>query len=688
MLRNFVKLSIIASCLMLALVTGCQNHRSGTQTTKPARASSKTPKPASTGAKATKQTQTPAPAPAPEATTSPGTGLPSKQAVPITPPPKKTPPILFSAKHDESIREIFELANKGRWEEAEMRAMQMHELDPEDPTVDRLRNWVAQERQLLRDRAVEDRIREINAKNSVFNPTLRSLVTESKDRGLPPRQDLRDAIEQIEATPYVPATYGRIDRRKGQLFDIESSPGRMTEMLNKEISVHLDSVPLESIIFDVGKAEGINFVADKSIPAFKQTLSVNLEKVRLAELLDYVSRNMAVQFQVGQDLIWVLDGSSTNLLEETRFYRLRRGFIKPAEFGPSEITRTTTTTPQKVSTTTEVEKMNRFVNDGAPNEPFIETAIKDFFTGSKYLIDYERNLIVARGTRNQLATLEKIIEEFDKPLQQVLIEARFITVSEAGFLQLGASWETGRGVLTSSRVPTDYTGLGTEVGLGLQETFTNVLGRANLSATLTALEQSGESQTLSSPRLTLVNNLPGTISDGKVQYYYEEYTVKQQVLERAATSSLVPSGKPTKLTSGVQLEVVASIGGDGQTILLALHPEVNQDVHLVTFATITDRNVDNQVTGTFEIRLPESRTQELATRVAVKSGQTVVMGGVLEREQRTFVESVPILGNLPWIGAAFRKRTEIDTPRYLLIFVTATLLSESGEFVIYDEASE
>ena len=226
------------------------------------------------------------------------------------------------------------------------------------------------------------------------------------------------------------------------------------------------------------------------------------------------------------------------------------------------------------------------------------------------------------------------------------------------------------------------------MGLGLQETFTNVLGRANLSATLTALEQSGESQTLSSPRLTLVNNLPGTISDGKVQYYYEEYTVKQQVLERAATSSLVPSGKPTKLTSGVQLEVVASIGGDGQTILLALHPEVNQDVRLVTFATITDRNVDNQVTGTFEIRLPESRTQELSTRVAVKSGQTVVMGGVLEREQRTFVESVPILGNLPWIGAAFRKRTEIDNPRYLLIFVTATLLSESGEFVIYDEASE
>jgi type II secretory pathway component HofQ len=62
-----------------------------------------------------------------------------------------------------------------------------------------------------------------------------------------------------------------------------------------------------------------------------------------------------------------------------------------------------------------------------------------------------------------------------------------------------------------------------------------------------------------------------------------------------------------------------------------------------------------------------------------------VMGGVLERQQLTFVDSVPILGRLPLVGAAFRKRTEIDKPRYLLIFVTATLLSESGEFLNYEE---
>ncbi|MCD8533506.1 MAG: type II and III secretion system protein, partial [Verrucomicrobia bacterium] len=187
----------------------------------------------------------------------------------------------------------------------------------------------------------------------------------------------------------------------------------------------------------------------------------------------------------------------------------------------------------------------------------------------------------------------------------------------------------------------------------------------------------GESHTLSSPRLTLLNNRPGIISDGKIQYYYEEYEVKQTITDRAVTSSLTPKGKPTTVTSGVTMKVLASIGTDGETILLALNPEINQDVQLITFAEVQDGE------NRFEIRLPESRTQSLETRLSVKSGETVVMGGVLERNQSTFVESVPILSRLPLIGAAFRRRVELDKPRYLLIFVRATVISESGEFINY-----
>jgi type IV pilus assembly protein PilQ len=339
-----------------------------------------------------------------------------------------------------------------------------------------------------------------------------------------------------------------------------------------------------------------------------------------------------------------------------------------------------------VQTITEAQKLNAFVNDLAPQTIALERAITNFFTGSKYMIDYERNLVVARGTPEQLEVLETLIKEFDRGLQQVLIEARFVTVSAAAFQRLGVAWETGRTAFGTEQDTSTATALGIlNPAFGISETFTNILNRRTLSATLSLLDQSGESQTLSAPRLTVINNLPATINDGRTQYYYEEYQVKQQILERRSSSAIVPAGKPTKIQSGASLDVLASVGGDGRTIFLALRPRVNSEVKLAPFATITDKDDAGNVVSTFDIKLPEYRTQELATRVAVRSGETVVMGGVLERLQTTYVESIPILGNLPVIGAAFRRRTEVDRPRYLLIFVTATLLSEDGQYLIYDE---
>ena len=601
----------------------------------------------------------------------------------------------YNLKYDDEFKQIFSLANRGLWEQAESLATEVHNREsastgPMDPSVERIYRWVSKQARMVRDQALEDKIRQIDSKNSVFSPSIQSLVTDQTDRGLPPRKDLRDAVQQIESTPYVPDSFNKTMTilRSSEMFDFTTQQGRMARELDKEISVKMDDVDLETIIFEIGDKEEVNFVADRSLEAFKQKLSVNFQKVRLGEFLEYIQRNFSLQFQVGDDLIWIVDGKDeSKTIEETRIYRLRKGFILPAIFGADEITKTETRQKNGDVVTVTNQKAKSFVRDGAAGAPAIENAIKKFFNGSSWEIDYERNIILATGTREQLAVLERIIEEYDRHLQQVFIEARFITVSEAAFMQLGALWETGRKVGGEGQNPSDFLGFGPEnVGAGMQETFTSVLDRDNLSVTLTALEQEGETQTLSAPRLTLINNLPATISDGKVQYYYEEYQVTQSIQSGDASSnlvslntSLVPKGAPKSINSGVKLDVLASIGGDGQSIYLALSPEVNQDVKIVTFAEVTDGN------KSFEIKLPELRTQSLATRVIVQSGQTVVMGGVLEREQSTYVESVPILGKIPFVGSAFRRRTEIDKPRYLLIFVTATLVSESGEFLRYDE---
>ena len=616
--------------------------------------------------------------------------------------------VQYSAAYDRELDSIFRLSEKGKWEEAEAEVGLLLQQHPEDTTLKRISDWVATQKTLLRQQAIEDRIRTIDAKQTGMNPSIKDIWKDNKSRGLPPRKDIRDALEMLQAEPYVPETFGKKITKQGFLFDARSEPGRMSALLDNTVSIQTDEQTVKEILFDIGGKEGINFIADQGLAPLQQKLTLNLDRVKLGELLDYISRNVGVHFQVGDDLIWVIDGkASKELIEQTRFYRLRKGFMMPAQFGPEETTLVTVKPEKGPTTITETAKYEIFVNDSIMKKPSIEEAITKFFKGSDFMIDYERNLIVASGTPAQFEILEKIIEEFDRPIQQVLIEARFITISEAAFIGLGFRWASS----IASGVAKDHTGLGngalsSEEGLLTRVTLSDVfkdsefLSSTDLSAALIALEQSGESQLLSAPRLTLLNNRPGSISDGEVNYYFEQFTVEDTITSIgngtpfSLSGRMVPTGKPSKITAGVSLEVVASIGGDGQSILLALHPVVNQNVRYVSLKgqTIDEVTKDNENNkdkqDRFEIFLPQWRTQELATRVVVGSGQSIMMGGVLEREQRTIVESVPILGNLPGIGALFRKRSTIDKPRYLLIFVTATLIGEDGSFVTYEQPGD
>ncbi len=615
-------------------------------------------------------------------TTAPATKPPEKA---IAPPPQPEPRPAISNQYDDELRAVLDLARAGKWTEAEAQISALKRIAPTDPTVERVHLWTLTEARRRRDRSLETELREIEATDSRFTQTVDDLLFESTSRGIDLPRSLRETLDDVDKASNVPPSYGRtVDKAAPTTATTAAatvSPA-MDDVLAKPVTIQVDDLTLESIIFTIGKNTGVNFVADRGLPQFQQKLSVNMTDVPFSQFLDYVSRQFGLHFEIGENLVWIVDAKNKKAsFEETRFYRLNRGFIMPAQFGANEISQTRVKDKDK-ETVSSTQKIEQFVRDGAPSAPTIEQAIKMFFKGSTHMIDYERNIIVATGTRDQLKVLDSIIAEFDRPVQQVLIEARFITITEAAFQQLGLDWETGRPT-TASRSATDYTGIGTNVGLGLQKTWTNVFNSSSLTATLAAIEQSGESQTLSAPRLTVVNNRPATIRDGKTQYYYEEYTVSQTILENRSTSSLVPKGKPTKLTAGVSLDVLASIGGDGRNIMLALKPAVSQDVELVTFATISDLDSSGRVASTFDIKLPQSRDQEISTRVVVQSGETVVMGGVIENEQSTFTESVPILGKLPFVGAAFRKKTEISKPRYLLIFVTATLLSDTGAFIRY-----
>ena len=214
---------------------------------------------------------------------------------PASPPPK----VKYSKSYDAEIETVVALARENNWSEAENQSATLLAKEPGSTVLQRLDTWVRQQGQKYREQSLENRIREVEAKNSVFNPTIPSLLTEQKDRGLPASKDVRDTINRIENSPYIPETYGKVITEKGPLFDIDSAKGPMAKVLEKEVSIHLDNVALEAIIVHISQTAGVNIVADKSLPALKQTLSINLDKVKLGELLNYMGRNYDLQFQVG-----------------------------------------------------------------------------------------------------------------------------------------------------------------------------------------------------------------------------------------------------------------------------------------------------------------------------------------------------------------------------------------------------
>jgi len=151
-------------------------------------------------------------------------------------------------------------------------------------------------------------------------------------------------------------------------------------------------------------------------------------------------------------------------------------------------------------------------------------------------------------------------------------------------------------------------------------------------------------------------------------------------------STWVPSGKPTKITAGAILNVLASISGDGRSIVLALNPIVNADVQLRKYATLSQYGVGTNVQSTFDINLPQYPHRRVVHPCRGRFRPNGRYGGVLQRERSTFVESVPVLGDIPILGQLFPTH-RIDTPRYLLIFVTATIVKDTGEFLVYDQAA-
>ena len=291
-------------------------------------------------------------------------------------------------------------------------------------------------------------------------------------------------------------------------------------------------------------------------------------------------------------------------------------------------------------------------------------------------IDERTNTLLVQDTTDKLADIRRLVQTLDVPVKQVLIEARIVIVTDTFERDLGARFgistaqQNGPGGLLA--VTGNSAGANQIVnnGLGTLPTTTlnnryqvntpaaNTNGSIGISLLngsylidleLSAAQNEGKSETISSPRVITANQKQATIMQG-VEIPYQE--------------SASSGATTTQFKSAV--------------LKLKVTPLITPDNRVILDLDVSDDSVGQQVTSATGGSVPSIDTRQILTQVLVNDGQTVVLGGILDTKKSRNANKVPFLADIPVLGFFFRSTQDVNNKTELLIFITPKILREGS----------
>ena len=227
---------------------------------------------------------------------------------------------------------------------------------------------------------------------------------------------------------------------------------------------------------------------------------------------------------------------------------------------------------------------------------------------------------------------------------------------------------------------------------GALATISGSIGEFDVSAMIRALSQRTGSDLLSAPKVTVLSGNRATITVAQELRYPQSYGEIQSDVGTGSTGGVgtgassagvtITAGTPEDFATrnvGVELAVTPTVEEDDYAISLELNPRVTEFEGFVEYGgssiAISGGTTVTVPSGFFQ---PIFSTREINTRVTIWDGATLVMGGLTREEVKRVNDKVPILGDIPILGRAFRSKGESSQKRNLLIFVTANLVSPGG----------
>ncbi len=241
----------------------------------------------------------------------------------------------------------------------------------------------------------------------------------------------------------------------------------------------------------------------------------------------------------------------------------------------------------------------------------------------------------------------------------VVIETRIMEVTLDDSTKYGIDW-TALPDLSSLSLTGGLAG-GAAAAQGLSTgstTFQLGVAGSKFNAFLDAQAQAGNLNVLSAPKVSTLNNQKAIIRIGRQDVFF-----RAVVTPASTTSAAFTTYTPDSVTEGIILSVTPQVGQDGR-IMLAIHPTITEKVGSAVAP-------DNNTAPILDVR-------ETNTVVTVADGETVFIGGMMQERTQETVNSVPLLGDIPYLGALFRSNDQVKKKTELVILITPRVV-RSGE---------
>lgn len=269
-------------------------------------------------------------------------------------------------------------------------------------------------------------------------------------------------------------------------------------------------------------------------------------------------------------------------------------------------------------------------------------------------VDQRTNVLWIEDTAVHLQKLQQFVQHFDTPAQQIVIEARLVNMNQEAARDLGARLglvapsQSNASQNVQAPLPGAHAGMdmvartldATAATLGFTQAL--LTSQRLLDFELSALETEGKANVIASPRLITSNQIPAVIEAGE-DIPYQEFSINGNTSVAFKKAVL-------------RLQVIPQITGK-QELMMSL--VINQDA-----------DSGKRVQG-----VPIIATKSIETRILIKHGQTVVLGGIYQEDRNHQIDQIPYLGEVPWLGDLFQRKHMRLRHEALLIFITPKIVN-------------